>query len=87
MQQIQRPPENTYILDIESAAETARLTNQHGLIARVMGGLCPEIIDFSGIKHVLNIACGPGIGLFSSQSWLPADSASVVFPRLLAGNR
>ncbi len=25
-----------------------------------MGGLCPEIIDFSGIKNVLDIACGPG---------------------------
>jgi SAM-dependent methyltransferase len=60
MQHRKRPDENTYVLDVESAAETARLTGQPGLITRAMGGLCPEIIDFSGIKHVLDIACGPG---------------------------
>jgi tRNA G46 methylase TrmB len=60
MQHRKRPDENTYVLDIESAVETARLTDQHGPITRAMGGLCPEIIDFSGIKNVLDIACGPG---------------------------
>jgi ubiquinone/menaquinone biosynthesis C-methylase UbiE len=60
MPQIKRPPKNTYVLDAESATETARLVDQHGLITRGMGGLFPELTDFSGIERVLDIACGPG---------------------------
>jgi len=52
--------ENTYMLDAESAAEMARLTNQDILITKIMGGLLPERPDFSNIHRVLDIACGPG---------------------------
>ncbi len=51
---------NTYFLDVESAAETARLMHQHNLLTEAMGGLFPELLDVSGIRHVLDLACGPG---------------------------
>ncbi len=54
------PNENTYILDAESAAEMARLTNQDRLITKGMGGLFPERDDVSTMSDILDIACGPG---------------------------
>ena len=52
--------ENTYILDAESGAEMARLTNQDRLITKGMGGLFPERDDVSTMSDILDIACGPG---------------------------
>jgi ubiquinone/menaquinone biosynthesis C-methylase UbiE len=53
-------PDNTYIIDAESATELARLTYQDRLITEAMGGLFPERADLTGIHTVLDIACGPG---------------------------
>ncbi len=52
--------ENTYLFDSESAAEMARLVSQDLLVTKYMGGLLPENPDFTGIKQVLDVACGPG---------------------------
>jgi SAM-dependent methyltransferase len=54
--------ENTYIIDIESAAETARLIEQDKLFTQAMGGLFPEQTPekLASVKYLLDIACGPG---------------------------
>jgi ubiquinone/menaquinone biosynthesis C-methylase UbiE len=56
------PPqdENTYFIDAESGAETARLLHQDRLITRHMGGIFPERLDLSNVHDVLDIGCGPG---------------------------
>src|SRR6266566_1110104 len=52
--------ENSYVIDIESGAETARLMHQHRLVTAGMGGVFPEALDISQVQHILDIACGPG---------------------------
>jgi ubiquinone/menaquinone biosynthesis C-methylase UbiE len=52
--------ENTYVFNSESAAEMARLVAQDLLVTKYMGGLLPENPTFTGIKRVLDVACGPG---------------------------
>ncbi len=52
--------ENTYFVDAESGAETARLLNQDRLITRYMGGVFPEKLHLSNVIDVLDIGCGPG---------------------------
>lgn len=52
--------ENTYFIDAESGAETARLLNQDRLITRHMGGIFPESLDLSNVHDILDIGCGPG---------------------------
>ncbi|HET9921198.1 MAG TPA: class I SAM-dependent methyltransferase [Ktedonobacteraceae bacterium] len=54
------PDENTYFIDAENAAEMARLTTQDRLTTKGMGGLFPAQSDLSGVRDVLDIACGPG---------------------------
>jgi SAM-dependent methyltransferase len=52
---------NVYFSDTESGAEMARLIDQDHLITQGMGGLLSERNnDFSGIRHILDIGCGPG---------------------------
>ncbi len=53
-------PKNEYIIDIEMAAETARLVEQDKLFTQAMGGLLPELSDLSQVEHLLDIGCGPG---------------------------
>lgn len=52
--------ENTYVMDAESAAETARLMNQDRILTRTMGGVFPERPDLSNAHDILDIGCGPG---------------------------
>lgn len=56
------PPmnENKYFIDAENAAEMARLMHQDRLTTKGMGGVLPEISDFSMLHDILDIACGPG---------------------------
>jgi SAM-dependent methyltransferase len=55
------PParDNTYILG-HSVTEMVRLTEQDRHFNKAMGGLLPEQADLSGIRRVLDVACGPG---------------------------
>ncbi len=53
-------PENSYVLDPESATEMARLMLQDRLINEMVGGLFPEREDLEGIDSILDIGCGPG---------------------------
>src|SRR5712692_10065354 len=50
----------SYIIDAESGAETARLMYQDRLTTRVMGGIFAELPDLSTVHDILDIACGPG---------------------------
>ena len=52
--------ENTYVIDAENAAEMARLMRQEQIVTAGMGGIFPEQSDLSEIRHVLDLACGPG---------------------------
>jgi ubiquinone/menaquinone biosynthesis C-methylase UbiE len=54
------PRDNTYFIDIEEPAETARLMFQDRLLSKAMGGVLPEYPDPSAIRTILDIACGPG---------------------------
>src|SRR5258708_1193043 len=51
---------NPYIIDIEEAAETARLIEQSQLFTAAMGGVFPAELDLSQVVQVLDLACGPG---------------------------
>ena len=50
--------ENAYVIDIESAAELARLLHQDRHVTKSMGGLLAEQSDISNIHDILDIACG-----------------------------
>lgn len=50
---------NGYVIDAENAAEMARLTIQDDLLTQSMG-FVPEQIDLTGIRKVLDVACGSG---------------------------
>jgi ubiquinone/menaquinone biosynthesis C-methylase UbiE len=56
------PPEkeNTYFVDIDDGAETARLVNQARLLTENLGGLFPTKLDLSTVYDILDLACGPG---------------------------
>lgn len=51
---------HTYIFDSESAAELARLVSQDRLLSKHMGGSLPELASLTGIRRVLDVACGAG---------------------------
>jgi ubiquinone/menaquinone biosynthesis C-methylase UbiE len=51
---------NSYVIDIENAAETARLVDQDYLFTKAMGGLFPEEPELDNVGRILDIACGPG---------------------------
>jgi ubiquinone/menaquinone biosynthesis C-methylase UbiE len=52
--------ERTYVLDAESTMEMARLLRLDQLLTRSMGGIFPENPDLTGVRRVLDLACGPG---------------------------
>jgi len=54
------PREDTYIFDPESGTEMVRLTKQHRIVTKQMGGLFPQEVDLAAIQRVLDLACGPG---------------------------
>lgn len=60
MQQPALPSDNSYIINIESGAETARLLLQHQVVTTLMGTLLPASLDLSQVHRVLDLACGPG---------------------------
>ncbi len=52
--------ENTYIFDIESAAEVARLIDQDRIVTKGMGGLLAEQASPEQFHTILDLASGPG---------------------------
>jgi len=52
--------ENTYIVDAESPAETARLINLDRIITQTMGGALVGIDAPDGLRNILDLGCGPG---------------------------
>ena len=50
----------TYFIDAESSAETTRLLSQDRLLTQAMGGVLAERQNLSGVRSVLDLACGPG---------------------------
>jgi ubiquinone/menaquinone biosynthesis C-methylase UbiE len=55
-----RDTRNSYVIDNENVAETARLLDQDYLFTKAMGGLFPEEPDLENVGRILDIACGPG---------------------------
>lgn len=55
-----QPDDSSYILDVKSGAEMARLMKQDHLLTKGMGGLFSERDDISTMHKILDIACGPG---------------------------
>ncbi len=51
--------ENSYVIDIELAAETARLIEQDKFFTDGTGGLFPEQPDLSQTETLLDVGCGP----------------------------
>lgn len=51
---------SAYVLETGGAAEMARLMRQDQQLTLGMGGIFPEKPDLSGVKHTLDLACGPG---------------------------
>ncbi|HLG61849.1 MAG TPA: class I SAM-dependent methyltransferase [Ktedonosporobacter sp.] len=51
---------NSYIINVESGAEMARLIDQDKFVTKCMGGLFPEIPDLAKVGSTLDVACGPG---------------------------
>ncbi len=51
--------EARYEIDVENAAEMARLIKQARLATEHFG-LLPETLDLSGVQNILDIGCGPG---------------------------
>jgi len=46
---------NSYIVNMESAAEVARLINLHRIVTQGMGGLFPDEPDFRKVHDVLDL--------------------------------
>jgi len=51
---------NSYVIDSEQPAETARIIEQSKLFTQAMGGFIPDELDVSGVRRVLDLGCGPG---------------------------
>jgi ubiquinone/menaquinone biosynthesis C-methylase UbiE len=62
---------NTYIMDAENAAEIARLSHLHRLIASSQAGLLPDILQLSSFQAILDIASGPGDWVLDMASCHP----------------
>lgn len=60
MSDSEQSSENTYVIDAENPAETARLVEQDRLVTKSMGSLFPAGIDASVLKNVVDVGCGPG---------------------------
>ncbi len=52
--------DNIYYFDAENAAEMARLSDQDRIVTKYLGGHFAEFDDLSGIRRVLDVACGSG---------------------------
>lgn len=57
-----QPKASSAIIDVTNRMEYVRMTDQHRLFTNETGGLFPERTDltFSGVKRVLDVACGTG---------------------------
>lgn len=52
---------NSYLIDVDDVREMGRLVHQDRLLTANTGGLFPERGgDMSGIRAILDLACGPG---------------------------
>jgi SAM-dependent methyltransferase len=60
MQSEQRPNPTTYVISPEEGAEMARLIEQDQTITEAMGSLFPQQMDLLEVRHLLDVACGPG---------------------------
>ena len=67
---IQQERSTTYVIDVESAAEMARLTLQARLITEAMNDAFPEKPS-SGPQTILDLACGPGEWVLEQASRSP----------------
>jgi ubiquinone/menaquinone biosynthesis C-methylase UbiE len=57
---VSNTPDNTYVIDSESGAEMARLTDQDRLFTEATCALFPQDLDFTTVSRILDVACGSG---------------------------
>jgi ubiquinone/menaquinone biosynthesis C-methylase UbiE len=81
-----RMANNSYFLDVESAAEMARLVQLDMVTTRQMGGPLAEQSDLSHLSHILDIACGPGGWVLSAARAFPnAEVAGIDISKTMIG--
>ncbi|HEY0753996.1 MAG TPA: methyltransferase domain-containing protein [Ktedonobacteraceae bacterium] len=64
--------ESSYQIDVENAAEMARLTKQARMLSEALG-LLPEAVDMTRASLVLDIGCGPGAWVLEMAQRYPAS--------------
>jgi ubiquinone/menaquinone biosynthesis C-methylase UbiE len=62
---------STYIFDVNSATELARLINQERVTTQAMGGPLAGIPDPDALKNILDLACGAGGWVLDTAFALP----------------
>ena len=76
--------ENTYVLDSESPAEMARLTNLDRMTTRSMGGPLVGVLDTARLRNILDLGCGPGSWVLDTAFALPdAEVEGVDISRIM----
>lgn len=70
-------------MDAENAAEIARLSHLHRLIASCMGGLLPDIPNISSFSATLDIGSGPGDWVLDMASTFPDSQVTGIDISLL----
>lgn len=60
MESMEATTTNTYIFDVESAPELARLINQDRIVTRAMSSPLSGILDPDALTNILDLGCGPG---------------------------
>jgi ubiquinone/menaquinone biosynthesis C-methylase UbiE len=80
-------PSTYFVGDRSSKDELTRLTIQERMVTASMGGLLPEQTNTSGLRRILDVACGPGGWLIAVAKQYPAISHLVgvdISPKMIA---
>ncbi|HET8840621.1 MAG TPA: class I SAM-dependent methyltransferase [Ktedonobacteraceae bacterium] len=80
-------PSTYFVGDRSNKDELTRLTIQEQMVTTSMGGVLPEQTNTSGLRRILDVACGPGGWLISVAKEYPAISQLVgvdISPKMIA---
>lgn len=80
-------PSTYFAGDSSNKHELARLTIQEQMVTTSMGGVLPEQTDISGLRRILDVACGPGGWLISVAREYPTISHLIgvdISPKMIA---
>lgn len=80
-------PSTYFVGDRSSKDELTRLTIQEHMVTTSMGGTLPEQTNTSGLRRILDVACGPGGWLISVAKEYPTISHLVLRSSLVVRKR